>query len=111
MNASGNSVKAIFHYYKIAPLDLLVIHDDLDLAFGKIKIQKDISSAGHKGIKSIIEKISTQDFWRIRVGIGKEKKANQGETANFVLNNFGLFEKLKLKNLKKQILEEIEKLL
>lgn len=111
MNASGNAVQPLMHFYKIPPLDLIVIHDDLDLEFGKIKVQKDISSAGHNGIKSIIEKLGTQNFWRVRVGIGKKNKAHQGETANFVLNRFSLLEKIKLNKIKEQIIEEVKKLI
>ena len=110
MNDSGNAVQKIMDFYKIEPKDLLVIHDDLDLLFGNYKIQTDRSAAGHNGVKSIIEKIGTQDFTRIRLGIGKEDKQKQGDTADFVLNRFGLFERLKIKELKEKILEEIKKL-
>jgi PTH1 family peptidyl-tRNA hydrolase len=110
MNESGIAVGALFHFYKIAPLELIVIHDDLDLPLGKIKVQANISSAGHNGIKSIIEKISTEDFWRVRIGTSRVEKEKNGEAANFVLGKFGLIEKLKLREVKKKALAEIEKL-
>jgi peptidyl-tRNA hydrolase, PTH1 family len=111
MNASGFAVGAIAHFYKLAPLDIIVINDDIDLPFGVIKIQQNISSAGHKGIKSIIEKLGTQDFKRLRFGIGKDSKARQGDTANFVLNNFSLIERIKLNSVKNQISDELNKLI
>ena len=108
MNNSGQAVQALMAYYKIAPQDLLVIHDEVDLPFGEYKIQSNISSAGHNGIKSIIQMIDSQDFTRIRIGIAKANKQKQGETSNFVLNNFSFMEKLKLKEVKKKILEVIQ---
>ena len=111
MNASGLAVGDLFHFYKIAPLDLIVIHDDLDLPFGTFKVQNNISSAGHKGIKSIIEKIGTQDFWRLRVGLAKKKMPDSSETADFVLGNFNLLQRIKLNSLKKQLKDELEKIL
>jgi PTH1 family peptidyl-tRNA hydrolase len=111
MNESGQSVGYLFHFYKLAPMDVIVIHDEIDLPFGRYKVQHDVSSAGHNGIKSIIEKMGTQMFHRVRVGIGKEDKDKQGDTADFVLGRFSFFEKLKLKNLKELITEETLKLL
>jgi len=111
MNNSGSAVQAIMSYYKISEKNLIVIHDDLDLLFGNYKVQINRSSAGHNGINSIIEKLSTQDFTRIRIGIGKEDKKKQGYTADFVLNKFGLLERLKLKEIKEKITDEIKKLI
>ena len=110
MNNSGEAVQLLLNFYKIAPQDLIIIHDDLYLLFGNYKIQTDRSSAGHNGVQSIIEKIGTQSFTRIRLGIGKEDKQKQGDSADFVLNRFGFFEKLKIKELKERILEELKKL-
>ena len=67
MNKSGEAVKEILKYYPAA--ELVVIHDELDLPLGAIKIQKNISGAGHNGIQSIIEQLGTQNFIRIRLGI------------------------------------------
>lgn len=111
MNESGRAIQAIVAYYKLAPLDIIIIHDDLDLPIGKYKFQKDISSAGHNGIKSIIELLGTQMFHRVRIGIGKQDKEKQGKTENFVLHNFSIMEKLKLRPLKNQIIEQIKTLL
>ena len=106
MNNSGEAVSLLMNFYKVEPSDLIVIHDEIDLTFGNYKVQKDKSAAGHNGIKSIIEKIGSQNFTRVRVGVGKEDKSKQGDTARFVLNSFGFLEKFKLKDLKHKILEE-----
>ena len=71
MNASGESVNRLIKKLKITPSDLIVIHDDLDLPTGKMRIRYGSSSAGHKGIDSIIAHLGSQDFYRIRVGIGR----------------------------------------
>ncbi len=80
MNKSGNSVRALADYYEINPEKILVIHDDADLSLGKVKIDKNRSSAGHKGVQSIIDHLSTKNFWRLRFGIGREDK-KAGEIA------------------------------
>jgi len=69
MNLSGEAVAALVHRYKLSPEDILVVYDDLDLPLGKIRIREKGSSGGHKGLKSIIAHLGTQDFPRIRVGI------------------------------------------
>ena len=105
MNNSGHAVQAIMNYYKIHPQDLLVIHDEVDLELGKTKFETGRSSAGHNGVKSIIDLIGTQDFARARVGVGKERR---GDTAKFVLNKFGFFEKSKVKDIISNVLEQID---
>jgi len=71
MNNSGITVQKIANFYKIDPKDIYIIHDDLDLPTGEYRIQFDRGPAGHNGIKSIIENLNTQQFNRVRVGIGK----------------------------------------
>ncbi len=69
MNNSGLAVLRISQFYKIAPSEILVIHDDVDLPFGKLRVSFNSSSGGHNGIKSIISSLGTQKFIRLRVGI------------------------------------------
>lgn len=69
MNNSGKAVKAIADYYKIDPEDIIVVHDDADIEIGKIKKGENRGSAGHNGIKSIIELLGTKNFKRLRMGI------------------------------------------
>ena len=71
MNASGRAVLALLRKYKLTPEDLVVIHDDLDLPTGRIRVRKGGSSGGHKGVQSIIDSIGSSDFSRVRVGIGR----------------------------------------
>ncbi|MDR3259667.1 MAG: aminoacyl-tRNA hydrolase [Fusobacteriaceae bacterium] len=84
MNLSGDSVIEVVNFYKLNPnTDLIIIHDDMDLPIGKIRIRKTGSSGGHNGLKSIISHIG-QDFIRIKCGIGR----TENDTINFVLGNF-----------------------
>jgi len=79
MNLSGQSVSFLVKKFTVSPNDLIVIHDDLDLSLGKIRIRQDGSSGGHKGIGSIITELGSPNFIRIRVGIGRPVK-NEGIT-------------------------------
>jgi len=72
MNNSGQAVSKVMNYYKIDSNDLLVIQDEMDLPFGKIRFSNNSSSAGHKGIKSIIDYLGTQEFRRLRFGVKHE---------------------------------------
>ena len=85
MNESGLAVREIMNFYKIPKEDLWIIHDENDLKLGEFKISKDISSKGHNGIKSIIEKIGTQDFIRFRIGINSNQKE---DLIDYVLKPF-----------------------
>jgi len=71
MNNSGEDVKKEANYYKIEPENIFVIHDDLDLEFGTVRVSFGSTSAGHNGAQSVIDQLKTNDFWRIRVGIGR----------------------------------------
>jgi len=71
MNLSGNAVSAAAAYYKISPTQIIVIHDDLDMPFGRVKIVVNRGAGGHNGIRSIISHIGKGDFVRIKIGIGR----------------------------------------
>ena len=92
MNNSGKAVKALKQYYKTPVNRIIVIYDDIDLLYGKIRISKNRSAGGHKGIDSIIEHLKSKDFKRIRLGIGPQK----GKAEDFVLKKFSSTEKKKL---------------
>ena len=83
MNLSGKCVKEIVEFYRIEKEKILVIYDDMDIEPGKIKIRKKGSSAGHNGIKSIIHELGTEEFPRIRIGIGKP--VHSGDEINYVI--------------------------
>ncbi len=107
MNSSGQSVKSLIDFYKIKNLkNTWVIHDDLDLSFGEIKISKKRGAAGHKGVQSIIDKLKTKDFIRFRIGI-KPKKGKPEDTRKFVLQEFKE-EKETIKKIIKKTTEAVE---
>lgn len=85
MNLSGDSVVDFVKYFKIDTEDVLIIHDDLDLEVGKIRIRSKGSSGGHNGIKSIIARLSSENFKRVRIGIGKD---NVIPVVDYVLSKF-----------------------
>lgn len=93
MNASGRAVSALLRAYNLTVDDLVVVHDDLDLPTGRIRVRKGGSSGGHKGIQSIIESIGSHDFSRVRVGIGRPASAEaaherEKDVIGYVLGNF-----------------------
>ena len=113
MNNSGEAVLAIVDWYKINLDQIFVILDDKDLPLGKIRFRKKGSSGGHNGLKSIIEKLHTQNFNRIRIGIGSPlmiKGTKHFNTISHVLGNISVQEKLILKKVYKRIIESLEEL-
>jgi PTH1 family peptidyl-tRNA hydrolase len=85
MNLSGESVVPAATFYKVSPEDILVIHDELDLPFGTLGLKKGGGLAGHNGLKSIAGLLGSQDFLRLRIGIGRPKN---GSVSSWVLSNF-----------------------
>ncbi len=79
MNNSGRAVREALSYYSADPSSLLVVHDDVDLEPLQIKVSRNSSSAGHHGVQDIIDKIGTQDFIRLRVGVGRPKEIIDGQ--------------------------------
>jgi PTH1 family peptidyl-tRNA hydrolase len=86
MNLSGNAVRKLLTYFKADVNNLIVIHDDLDLPFGTVRLKIGGGDAGHKGLKSIISCLSTADFMRVRLGIGKPSDKSRIE--DYVLQKF-----------------------
>ena len=84
MNASGQAVGALARFYRIAPENILVVHDELDLEAGVAKLKKGGGHGGHNGLKDIAAHLGSKDFWRLRLGIGHPGKAE--EVINFVLH-------------------------
>lgn len=75
MNLSGRSVRALTDYYNILGNDLLVVHDDIDLLLGKIRFRSKGGAGGHNGIKSILAELGTDEFWRLKLGIGRPARS------------------------------------
>jgi PTH1 family peptidyl-tRNA hydrolase len=86
MNNSGESVRGLTRMYNVEPLNLLVIYDDLDLPFGRLRLRDQGSSGGHRGIQSIIDSLSTNQFPRLRIGIGRPPSG--ADPIDYVLRPF-----------------------
>lgn len=84
-NVAGESVQALMHFFKISPKEILVLHDDLDLEFGQLQVRMGGGLAGNNGLKSITQCLGTQDFARVRIGIGRPV---HGSVSAWVLSNF-----------------------
>ena len=113
MNNSGDAVRAIIDWYKINLNKIFIIVDDKDLPLGKIRFRKKGSSGGHNGLKSIIEKLQTNNFNRIRIGIGSppsNQATNNFNTISHVLGNISLEEKSILDKVYERIIESLEQL-
>lgn len=93
MNLSGESAQALAHFFKIQPQEILVLHDELDLPLGKIHFKKGGGLAGHNGLKSLAKSLGTQDFLRMRIGIGRPV---HGSVSNWVLGVFPKEEDIEL---------------
>ncbi len=96
MNLSGMAVRAFINYYKLSVDDIFVMYDDMDLPVGTFKIRKTGSSGGHNGIKSIINEIKSDQFKRLRIGIGRKKDATSDEVIDYVLSPISLNDRTKL---------------
>ena len=113
MNNSGDAVRAIVDWYKINLDQVFIIVDDKDLPLGKIRFRKKGSSGGHNGLKSIIEKLQTENFNRIRIGIGSppsNEEIKNFNTISHVLGNISLEEKLILDKVYKRVIESLEQM-
>jgi PTH1 family peptidyl-tRNA hydrolase len=106
MNNTGEAVKDILKFYPNA--QLVVIHDELDLPLGSIKIQKDVSAAGHNGVQSIIDQIGTKDFIRIRLGVSNPESRGQLPGDVYVLEKFTAEEEPLVKELLEKTKQAIE---
>lgn len=85
MNRSGQSVGKVARYYKLAPEEILVVHDELDFGVGVVRLKKDGGHAGHNGLKDIIAHLGSKEFYRLRIGIGRPLSGKI--IADFVLSN------------------------
>ena len=110
MNLSGESIREFVNYYKIDPeTELIVIYDDIDLEPGQIRIRKKGSAGGHNGIKSIIGQLGTQNFYRIKVGVGAKPKG--WDLADYVLGHFSSQERELVDEAVKKAADAVETIL
>lgn len=110
MNNSGLCVSLIQKKHGIKSEDIIVVHDDIDLALGKIRIKINGSSGGHNGVQSIIDYLKTENFIRLKIGVANEKRSLK-PAEKFVLENFGAGEKEVLEKIKNKAVEIITDLL
>ncbi len=101
MNLSGEAVDAVISFYKIAPANIIVLHDELDIDFGQIRLRTGGTSAGHNGLKSIIGKLG-EGFDRARIGIGPKTPLKM-DSADFVLQKFSTEQQADITNLYREI--------
>lgn len=109
MNASGNSVQKLLHFYRVKPADLFLIYDDVDLPFGKTRIRPQGSAGTHNGMKSVIEALGFQNFPRLRIGIESrgESAPKKQDITSFVLHPFLKEEKQAISKILEQAIEEL----
>ena len=108
MNLSGRSVNPALHYHKLSIDDLVVIHDDLDIPFGQIKVKKGGGHGGHNGLRSLLQELGSGEFIRIRIGIGRPL---YGNSADYVLSPFSKDEMAHLSDLLDQVVDCLQLLL
>ena len=109
MNNSGPAVQKILKYFKNKPEEILIIHDDSDIELGKYKLSFGRSSAGHKGVESIIRTLKTKDFWRLRIGIRPKHESGIMNQESGKRTKAGLFVLKKITLRHKKILNEVFK--
>jgi PTH1 family peptidyl-tRNA hydrolase len=109
MNLSGGPVSEILRYYRLESKALIVIHDDIDLAYGRIKIKEKGGHGGHRGIKSIMEALGGGDFTRLRIGVGRSEAGNN--VVSHVLGSFTDTETAALPRILKTAAEAVRMLL
>ncbi|WP_394820624.1 aminoacyl-tRNA hydrolase [Pendulispora albinea] len=96
MNLSGDSVQPCAAFLKVEPADIIVVHDELDLPYGDTRVKFGGGHAGHNGLRSIIQRLGTPDFVRVRVGIGRPPPGFRGDVADYVLTGFDPVERAEL---------------
>jgi peptidyl-tRNA hydrolase, PTH1 family len=89
MNDSGRSVAAAARFFKVNPQSLLVVHDDVDLEPGRLQARAGGGLAGHNGLRSLAQALGTQDFQRLRIGVGRPGRGDRRSVADYVLSGFG----------------------
>jgi peptidyl-tRNA hydrolase, PTH1 family len=88
MNESGASIQAAAAFYKVAPEDVVVVHDDVDLEVGRLQARLGGGLAGHNGLRSIASRVGSQDFLRLRIGVGRPGRGDRRPVADYVLSPF-----------------------
>lgn len=106
MNASGEAIGPLMRFYQLEPDDLIVVHDDIDLAAATLRLRRNGGSGGQNGIKSIIQHVGSQDFHRVRVGIGRPP--GRMDPADYVLQDFAPAEEESIAVLREKVCDALE---
>lgn len=109
MNRSGDAVRALFRYRPVSVSDLIVVHDDLDLPFGRIRIRPNGGPGGHRGVLSVLEALGDEDFSRVRVGIGRPPPGR--DPTEYVLQPFSPEEKADLERVLSKAADALDSLI
>ncbi|WP_394262317.1 aminoacyl-tRNA hydrolase [Trueperella sp.] len=109
MNTSGGPVSSLLSYFKVEPENLIVVHDELDLPFGTLKLKRGGGAGGHNGLKDISKSLGTQDFIRLRFGIGRPP--GRQNPADYVLSDFSSTERKTLDTLIDEAADAVEDVL
>jgi PTH1 family peptidyl-tRNA hydrolase len=107
MNTCGPAVVSVLHYFKAQPEDLLVIHDDIDLPFARLRLQYARGTGGHNGVKSIVQSLGNNEFHRLKIGVGRPP--GQMDPAAFVLRPFAKSERAEVDLLVRDAADVIER--
>ena len=102
MNESGRSVQPAMAFFKVPPKGLIVLHDELDLPFGDVRLKLGGGHAGHNGLRSILAHAGAGDFGRVRIGVGRPPPGFRGEVADYVLSSFDSVERASLPDVLKR---------
>lgn len=108
MNLSGESAGAAMRFFKVAPVDVVAVHDELDLPFGRIQLKKGGGAAGHNGLKSLTSHLGGPDYMRLRVGITRPPA--QWDVADYVLSNFDAVESKQLEDVVARASDALERI-
>lgn len=111
MNLSGESVQPAAAFLKVEPRSIIVVHDELDLPWKELRLKVGGGHAGHNGLRSIIQRLGTPDFVRLRVGIGRPPPGWRGDVADYVLRDFDAMERAELPDVIDRACAAIEKVI
>jgi PTH1 family peptidyl-tRNA hydrolase len=111
MNLSGDSVQPAAAFLKVPPADVIVVHDELDLPWRDVRLKFGGGHAGNNGVRSIVQRLGTPDFVRVRVGIGKPGPGFRGGGADWVLSNFDPFERAELPDVIERAIDAVRRVI
>jgi PTH1 family peptidyl-tRNA hydrolase len=110
MNRSGDSVQPAAAFFRVVPGDVVVVHDEIDLPWGDVRVKLGGGHAGHNGLRDIIERLGTPEFVRVRVGVGKPAPGSRSDGKAWVLSGFGAEQRAELPGVVDRAVEAVERI-